>query len=288
MRLKHEREPRLVSVPVGDLRLAVWEWGGHEPALLFAHATSFHGRCWDSIIREFPDQRCVAIEARGHGRSSKPAPPYHWTAFREDLLAILSHLGISGAIGTGHSLGGHALVAVAATLPGAFSRLVLVDPTIRAPEIYNTPPYDVSFVRKRRARWSSPDEMFARFCGRPPFNRWKPEVLRDYCQFGLLPEDGAYVLACPPEIEASIYECSKEPEANLQDRIPSLAVPVTVLRAGSRGESQFSRSPTDPELASRFPLGTDVLVEDCTHYIPMEAPEVVVEHVRGQAGDLPH
>ncbi len=262
----------------GALSLAVWDWPGEEPALLFAHATSFHGRCWDSIRREFPRRRCLAIDERGHGRSSKPAPPYHWSAFTGDLLAVIQQMQVRGAIGIGHSMGGHTLVAAAAACPEAFAALLLADPTIRPPEAYRTPPFDVSFVRKRRARWQSPDEMFESFRGRPPFETWKPEILRDYCEFGLLPDEGGFVLACPPEVEASIYECSKEPETKLFDVLGSVAIPVIVLRAGCRSDLPFSNSPTDPRLASRLPRGQDVLLPDRTHFIPMEAPDLIVHY----------
>lgn len=278
--MDESRAPQLIKVQAGDQTLAVWDWPGTDPVLLFAHATSFHGRCWDTVIREFPERRCLAIDARGHGRSSKPAPPYHWGAFSRDLLALTEALGISGAIGIGHSMGGHTLPAVAATRPEVFSALVLADPTIRAPEAYLTPPIDVSFVRKRRARWSSPEEMYESFRGRPPFARWDPSVLRDYCEFGLLPRKGGWILACPPDVEASIYELSKEPETKLYDVVPSVSIPVVVLRAGYGTDLPFSNSPTDPQLASRFQNGEDVLLRELTHFVPMEAPRVVADSIR--------
>lgn len=237
-------------------------------------------------MREFPGQRCLAIESRGHGRSSKPDPPCHWNAFTHDLLGIVEQLSISGAIGVGHSMGGYTLVAAAAARPQAFAGLVLADPTIRPPEAYETPTMDVSFVRKRRVQWSSPDEMFEAFRGRPPFNRWEANVLRDYCEFGLLHEGNWCVLACPPEIEASVYECSKEPETRLHAVIPSVAVPVVVLRAGFATDLPFSNSPTDPHLASRLPNGTDVLLREHTHFIPMEAPGLVAEWIRRMLATL--
>ena len=273
------RSPELKQIAARGLQFAVWEWPGEDPPLLFAHATSFHGRCWDPVIGEFPGRRCVAIEARGHGRSSKPEPPYHWGGFVLDMLAVTEGLGLEGAIGIGHSMGGHTVTAVAAARPNAFRGLVLVDPTMWPPEAYGAA-MDVAFVRKRRARWSSPDQMFDHFRHRPPFEHWKPEMLRAYCDFGLLPDAGEFVLACPPDIEASIYECSKEPEANLQDVIPAVTQPVTVLRAGYAGERRFSTSPTDPLLASRLPRGRDVLLAERSHFIPMEAPEVVARHIR--------
>jgi len=284
LRSDHERAPARIEIQTGEVTLAVWDWPGEEPALLFAHATSFHGRCWDSVIREFPGRRCLAVESRGHGRSSKPAPPYHWGAFTRDLLAVIGQLQLAGAIGIGHSAGGHTLAAAAAARPGTFSALLLADPTIRPPGDYDTPPLDVSFVRKRRARWSSPDEMFESFRGRPPFVTWNPEVLRDYCAYGLLPQVDGFILACPPDIEASVYECSKEPETKLRAVLPSVTVPVVVLRAGLRGNLLFSNSPTDPKLASHFPHGTDVLLPQHSHFIPMEAPELVADYLRQLPG----
>ena len=280
----HARQPELIHVAARGLEFAVWDWPGEDPPLLFAHATSFHGRCWDEVIRAFPGQHCLAIEARGHGRSSKPAPPYHWGAFGQDLLAVLEHLEVSHAIGIGHSMGGHTLAAAAAARPSAFRALLLVDPTIRAPEIYGTAPMEVGFVRKRRRRWASPGEMIEWYRGRAPFQHWNPAVLRDYCRFGVLPNGDAFVLACPPEIEASIYECSKEPEANLHGAIECIRQPVTVLRAGYTGTRHFSTSPTDPKLASRFPCGRDVLLPDHSHLIPMETPETIAEHIRRLMG----
>lgn len=274
------RNPELIHLSVRGLTFAVWDWPGDDPPLLFAHATSFHGRCWDQVIREFPEQRCLAIEARGHGRSSKPAPPHHWNSFVDDLMEIAERLGITGAIGIGHSMGGHTVTAVAAARPSTFAGLLLADPTIRAPELYGTPPLSVAFIRKRRVQWDSPAQMGEVYRNRLPFQRWKPEVLRDYCEFGLLPEGTSFVLACPPDTEASIYECSKDPMANLHGVIPLVKQPVTVLRAGHSSTNQFSNSPTDPNLASRFPCGRDVLLPQCSHFIPMEAPELIAAHIR--------
>jgi lipase len=185
-------------------------------------------------------------------------------------------------VGIGHSMGGHAVTAVAASRPATFQALLLVDPTIRTPETYGTEPLDASFIRRRQALWSSPAEMFESFRLRAPFDRWHSEVLWDYCNFGLLPQDGAFVLACPPDVEASVYECSKEAEVNLHPLFSSISIPVTVLRAGFVDRPLFATSgpsPTDPLLASRFPRGRDVFLPEHAHLIAMEAPELVAKHI---------
>jgi lipase len=276
-------QPALTFLPINGLELAVWEWAGEEPAILFAHATGFHGRCWDQVIRGLPGRRAIAVDLRGHGRSGKPDPPYRWPDFGRDLAEAARALALHDAIGVGHSMGGHSIALCAALCPEAFSSLLLIDPTIFSPEYYAQPQrHDSSYIRKRRNQWTSPTEMFERFRDRPPFAQWRPEVLRDYCDYGVLPGDGGYVLACPPEVEASIYAASNAPEANPYALIPSIAQPVTIVRAGIPWNTErfdLAASPTAPDLVSKFARGHDICLEGRSHYIPMETPETVVENI---------
>ncbi len=280
-------EPHLVFIERNSPRLAVWEWPGAGPPVLFAHATGFHGRLWDQVARRLSGRRALAIDFRGHGRSGKPDPPYRWPDFGDDILAVAGDLDLRGATGVGHSMGGHALVSAAARQPDVFSALLLIDPVIFPPEYYTAPPPDASFIRHRRAVWKSPEEMFERYHARRPFAGWDPAVLRDYCRFGLLPADGNFMLACPPAIETSIYAEGNAPEANLYPLIPGIRLPVTVLRADARGAPgvfDLSASPTWPRLAERFPCGRDRLLAGRNHYIPMESPELVAAEIGAITG----
>jgi len=266
-----------------DQELAVWEWVGADPVILFAHATGFHGRCWDRIIQMFPERHCLAVDARGHGRSSKPEPPCHWRDFGRDLVAVAEHWDLRGAIGVGHSMGGHITTQVAALRPETYRALLLVDPTIFPQDYYGTEPPDAHFTLRRRNVWSSPEEMFERFRNRMPFANWRPEILRDYCEYGLLPNNGEFVLACPPAVEASIYLNSKEPGSNIYPEVAMVRHPVVVLRAGkTRNPETFdlSASPTAPDLASHFACGREIVLPGASHYIAMESPEKVAEEIR--------
>jgi pimeloyl-ACP methyl ester carboxylesterase len=275
--------PKLTFVHLPQIDLAVWDWAGKGPALFFAHATGFHGRCWDRIARAFPGRRRLALEFRGHGRSSKAAPPCSWTWFSEDVRAVIDQYGIRAAIGIGHSMGGHSLVSAAAARPDAFAALLLIDPVIRAPEDYSAAPPDSSFILKRRARWDSSQQMLDRFRERTPFRFWDPEVLRDYCEFALLPDADGFSLACPPPLEAAIYASSNAPDANLSSEIPKVGASVTVIRArppANPAVFDLATSPTWPQLASQFPHGHEVYLPDSNHYIPMEFPDLVTGAIR--------
>jgi pimeloyl-ACP methyl ester carboxylesterase len=287
--LRRPDSPLLRTVTVRGVNLAVWDWPGENPSLLFVHATGFHGRIWDQTVRDFPDRRVIAIDLRGHGRSSKPDPPYHWPDFGMDLAQAAEALKLEDAIGIGHSTGGHALVLAASERPATCAALLLIDPTIFPTDFYGRQAGDASYIARRRNLWKSPDEMFERFHDRPPFASWQQHVLHDYCEFGLLPQDDTFVLACPPAVEASIYSHATVPESNLNERLHSIRQPVTVLRGGIPwipGIFNLNASPTDPDLAAHFPNGRDLPLPGRTHYIPMESPELVTAEIRAIAQAL--
>jgi pimeloyl-ACP methyl ester carboxylesterase len=276
------RGPEDVRIAGG--KLAVWERPGDAPEVLFCHATGLHARCWDQIIARIPDRRCLALDMRGHGCSFKPEPPYAWRCFGADVAELCSRLNLRGVVGVGHSMGGHSVALAAALSPNAFSSLVLIDPVILSEPRYRYRPRTPHFVRKRRNRWQSAQEMFERFADREPFRQWDRAVLRDYCDYGLLPApDGdGFVLACPPEVEASIYEHSSMPEANIYPEIGRVMAPVLVIRTmreWSDGDvMDMMGSPTAPDLASRFRHGRDLKVP-YSHFFPMEAPGDTAEQI---------
>jgi lipase len=275
------RTPVQSHLTVRGIEIAVWDWPGKEPTVFFCHATGFHARIWDQVIAHVPEQRCVAFDARGHGRSSKPDPPYAWRDFGADVAALTESLGLAAALGVGHSMGGHAITLGAALNPAAFSSLVLFEPVIRAENEYVGPWKKTEFVAKRRNQWTSSQEMFERFENRPPFDSWDRQVLRDYCDHALQPGPDGYVLACPPAIEASIYDGSTALESNIYPEMARIQIPVHVVRAGRYPDAAdvMRRSITTPDLASSFARGADTCLAEYSHFIPMEAPELAAKIV---------
>ena len=278
--------PTLLQINVHGTTIAVWDWAGPGETLIFAHATGFHGRCWDKVIALLPEYRCLAVDLRGHGRSDKPTLPQSWRPFAEDVAAVARALDLRGAIGVGHSAGGHAIALAAALTPEAFARLVLIDPVAFAPERYTGVRTGEHFVAQRRDRWASPEAMAARFADRTPFSRWAPGVLEDYCTHGLLPApDGdGYVLACPPAFEGATYQASSAEASNPYPVIATLPQPTLVVRAVGAQRTgtgpDFSVSPTIPDFADRFPHGRDLVDRSHTHFLPMESPEATAEYIR--------
>lgn len=269
------------SVRVGGLAFAYHEWrgapGNHEPPLLIAHATGFHGRCYSAIAEHFADRRVIALDLRGHGRS-EGGPIEDWRVMVDDVASLLDQLRIRRAVGVGHSMGAHVLVQVASENPQAFSRLVLFDPVILAPEYYASGAAqftsDAPHPAIRRKRdFASPEAMMERFAARDPYALFEPRVFEDYCRHGLTEKPGGgFELACAPEMEASVYGSSRSNDG-IHDAARALKIPALVVRAKQSTLTDFKSSPTWPELASIMPQGEDLSRPDRTHFHPFEASE---------------
>ncbi len=283
--------PVAKQLQLPEVTLSYFEWGNAaDPTLLLVHATGFHARCWDQVVARLPKGvQVVALDMRGHGRSDK-LPPYNWDTFGQDLVAFADALQMVDVVGVGHSMGGHCVAQLAAERPHVFRELLLLDPVIFERSAYSSDKYRGYEnaadhpVAGRREVWDSWQAMHESLQGKGSFGLWDAQVFEDYCRYGVLPNaDGGVNLACPALVEASIYLGNTQ--TDLHKAIPSIKIPVTVLRAPPRDpdappEMDFSKSPTVPELASYFPQGTDVLLPELTHFIPMQAPELVAGYIR--------
>jgi len=180
-------------------------------------------------------------------------------------------------------MGGYAVTIAAARHPPAFGALLLVDPVIRPKEQYTGPWKAAQFVARRRDRWESPEEMFENFKDRVPFASWDRQVLHDYCEYGLLPNQSGFHLACPPAVEAEIYENGGLPEAQIYSEVAAIQIPVQVVRARRTTDPSqvMLGSPTAVDLASRFKQGKDLYLPNNSHFIPMESPNLVADLVIG-------
>lgn len=265
--------------PVNGIELAVhhWEAEGAEVPLIFAHATGFHGRVWDAAVEYLPAHPAHAIDLRGHGLS-RAGPISDWRILARDVAGFLEQSGLESAVGVGHSMGAHTLLQVAADHPGRFARLVLFDPVILAPEFYapGEPLYTADNPHpaiRRKRDFASAKEMIERFRARDPYNLFAPQVFEDYCRHGLVSAaSGAGLeLACPPEVEASVYASSRS-NPGILEAAKHVMIPVLVVRALHTNLSDFKSSPTWPELAATLPQGQDLYRPDMTHFHPFQDP----------------
>ena len=278
-------------VDVGDIELGVWHWPktreGESAPIVFLHATGFHARCWDAVIEAMPDRPLYAIDLRFHGTSGQEGE-VEWPLMAADIITVLDKLDLTEVFLVGHSIGGYLATIAAAERPDCIEKLLLLDPVILTPERYAYSGYmrqmmkpEDNPISRRRNAWAGPEEMYERFKNRSPFSLWDDRVLLDFCAHALAPGDAPRKLACDPLHEVQIY-LHQNGEA-INAAIPKVKQPVTILRAVEPTEADdpfdMSRSPTWPEIASQFANARETYHPELTHFIPMQAPELVIETI---------
>ena len=87
-----------------DIRLnAVVEGPANAPPLLFCHALGTDLTLWDAILPALsPRFRCIRYDARGHGLSDVPAPPYTMGALIRDAERLMTHFALKDAVVVGN------------------------------------------------------------------------------------------------------------------------------------------------------------------------------------------
>ena len=83
------------------------DWG-NGPAVTFSPVWPLNSDVWDGQML-FLAQRgyhCVAVDRRGHGRSSQPSTGNDMDGYADDLAAVIEALDLKDATLIGHSTGG--------------------------------------------------------------------------------------------------------------------------------------------------------------------------------------
>jgi N-formylmaleamate deformylase len=105
--------------------------GGNKPPLILAHGVSDNGLCWRRVALALQaDFDLIMVDARGHGRSDKPAAGYDYEDFAADLAAFIQEMGLGTVTIMGHSMGALTAIVTAAQHPQLVSKLILEDPPL--------------------------------------------------------------------------------------------------------------------------------------------------------------
>jgi pimeloyl-ACP methyl ester carboxylesterase len=282
--LEHVRR-RKIALPDSEIEIALLDWGGEGPLALLHHATGFCAGVWGPVAERLSAHyRVIAMDARGHGDSSKPegADCYRWEFFGRDVLGVAEVLAAERsdgrvALGIGHSIGGSSILMASAERPDLFERTVLVDPVIlpsdwvQVASASDAPGNRLAEgARNRRQVWPSREAARKKWATKKLFADWAPQALDLYLAEGMADRpDGQVELKCSGEIEAAIFEATGSFDLwSSADRVRT----PTLIEWASRG--QFSRA-TYEQIAARM---TDARVcdVDAGHLAPMQHPDRVV------------
>jgi pimeloyl-ACP methyl ester carboxylesterase len=276
--------PRRVALPERGVEIAALDFGGAGPLGLAHHANGFCKGMWAEVASLLRGRlRVVAMDARGHGDSSRPAPraAYAWREFAADLAAVarvlVAETGRPLALGMGHSFGGTSLLGAEALAPGRFERMLLVDP-VTPPPPAEAPPERATHVasmveaaERRRGDWPSREEARAWFAERSLFAGWRPEALDLYVLDGLRERAGGGVeLKCPGAVEAAVFAQGEGADVSAWAR--GLRPPTLWLWAQ---QGNFPLATHQALAASMRAARVEPVAAG--HLVPMERPDLVAE-----------
>ena len=254
--------------------LVVHDFGGEGPPALLVHATSFHGRVFAPLAARLGSfWHCYANDVRGHGSSSAPPDAeLSWEALADDVLRIVSDLGLHQPLGIGHSSGASALLLAEVRRPGSFSSLYCYEPIVVNEEVRSKGPALTypERARKRRSRFSTRAEALSQYQQRSAFSHFDPQVLQAYVEYGFQPNDGAVELSCAPQFEARFYEQCYASDVLSPGQVINCPVTIAV------GElSQDIGRACVPVLQHLLPQARLVELAGLGHLGPLENPELV-------------
>src|SRR5688572_19752174 len=110
--------------------LHVHEWGSTAgDPIVCLHGVTGHSARYRRLAERLPDRRVVALDLRGHGRSTWLAP-WGIETHVADLVETARSLGIESAVWIGHSFGGRLVAELATRHPERVERAVLLDPAL--------------------------------------------------------------------------------------------------------------------------------------------------------------
>ena len=284
--LEVRRRTIALNGAAGDGVMAGIELGPTDRPIdvIFLHANGFNAMTYRSILAPLAgEMRILAVDQRGHGRTTLAADPEGrtgWDPFRQDLLALLDTLDGPPVVLAGHSMGGCASLLAAAVAPQRIKSMALFDPVIMPKVRFATgmPTGDSGLLQgalRRRAVFDSKAAVMAAYTGRGAFKTWTAQMLADYVEDGFKPTaDGMVELSCSPLWEAANFAAhDHDPWAGLE----SFPRPIRILRAEVGSTARI-----DDEVDELI-AGGNISVETIagtSHFLPMERVDLVRAELR--------
>lgn len=236
----------------------------------------------------------VLFDFRNHGRN-----PLHGLAghnlprFARDMervwWAIQENLGGKKTAGVFHSVSAVTAVLHALEVGRRWDALVLFDPPIYPREGHSLGPVQQADkdglavrTRRRTERYKHPRDLARQFASVPLLGRWQPEAYELMARATLHYDEasGDWILACPRELEAHIFETNSD--RTIWPRMANLAIPIKLICAdpdmkGAQAPAQIGRA-----MADELPLEYEA-IPDTTHFLQIERP---VECIRAMESFL--
>jgi pimeloyl-ACP methyl ester carboxylesterase len=247
---------------------------------------------WKPLCQRY---EVIVFDFRQHGwNPSNPAWAHDWPAFVDDMERIWR--GINGQFGAKPAAGVfHSMSAICSILHSLeygkrWEVLALFDPPFFARDGHplrsanQSAKFDLAArARRRRESYNALEEFARQLASIPTFRRWVPEAYELMARATLRRDDasGAWVLACPRELEARIFESTADP--TIWPRMARMPVPVELICADPDTEDVGPPALIGRAMAVELPIEYEA-VPDTSHFLQIERPQQCIAIVEAFLG----
>jgi len=262
-------------ITANGLHLHCLEWGNPDsPAMVLLHGIGDNAHIWEDLAASLRDRmRIIALDQRGHGRSSRTIPPaYRCENYVDDLAALMEILSLQRAVFGGHSMGALHTTCYATMKPERVSGLIHVDIEPCPPE-WNRK-YLLNLYRDLPYAYSSLQEYVDEIAKNCPHA--EPFRLMRYAALALNRDaDGRFRCQYDREVLRSFEGY------DLRPGLKNIRCPALLVRGE---ESQVMTRPATEEMARAIPKAQIAEIPESAHPVMMENPaafrRVVLDFLR--------
>lgn len=267
------------------------------PRLMLSHGNGFGIDGYFPFWRRFLDDfEVVVFDMRSHGQNPRADPPNHdYAHMTADFDAICraarEEFGPKPIAGLFHSMSAQCAMLQALAGRSEFEALVLFDPP-------NVPPPEhpmrgkmesyqrklADWARQRRSHFDDPAELAADFTRTRSGRRWPPGTAQLMAQAVLQPDpaDG-WTLACPRELEASVY--LQNIPLGLWPKREDFAMAVKLIGADPEAPYPAATGLSNRALAAEGGLDY-AAIPGTTHLLQLEEPDACADAALGFLSEI--
>jgi pimeloyl-ACP methyl ester carboxylesterase len=266
----------MTVVRIHGAELFVQDSGGGGRPVVFLHGWLADGRMFEPQVQVLRDRfRCITVDFRGAGRSSRPTSGYQVEQHAADVRATLRHLGLARVHLVGFSLGGMVAMRLAARDPDLVASVTLGNTTARANPGTKVAPYLSVALLIRTVGPALPGDLdqglFGTAFRNDPANR---QVRRTWQQRRAQLDNGCAVrtlagMMIRPDVRAEL---------------PDISCPTLVITGSADAQTPAAHG---QEIHDAIPGSRYLELPGVGHCAPIEAPTQVAEALAHFLTDVP-
>jgi len=244
--------------------------GSGKPLIVFSNSLATDFRIWQECVDDLShDFSILLYDKRGHGLSGMGTPPYKIQDHVQDLVALMDHLDLSGAVIVGLSVGGLIAQGVYHARPDLTRALILCD---TAAKIGNAEMWDSRIATAREGGLQALVEGNMQRWFSPAFHQNRSTDLQ-----------GFIAMFTRTPLKGFVGTGLAIRDADFRAKAPDIKVSVTCVVGDQDGS-------TTPEVvratADMIPGAKFEIVKDAGHIPCAEQPAAVIKIIRGMMASL--